>query len=39
MNSKARENAGNQVVIDFIFTLDWLREWHEFVFWTNHRAK
>ena len=27
---KARENAGDQVVIDFRFTSDWLRNWREF---------
>ena len=27
---KARENAGDQVVIGFSFESDWLREWHEF---------
>ena len=28
--TKARENAGNQVVIGFSFVSDWLREWREF---------
>ena len=27
---KARENAGDQVVIDVGFASDWLREWREF---------
>ena len=27
---KAREYAGDQVVIGFSFESDWLREWHEF---------
>ena len=27
---KARENAGDQVVIGFSFASDWLREWYEF---------
>ena len=27
---KARENAGDQVVIGFSFASDWLGEWHEF---------
>ena len=27
---KARENASDQVVIGFSFTLDWLRLWREF---------
>ena len=36
--SKARENAGDQVVIGFGFAPDWLREWRKF-FWTNHRAE
>ena len=27
---KARENAGNQVVVGFSFAADWLREWREF---------
>ena len=27
---KARENAGDQVVIGFSFASDWLRKWHEF---------
>ena len=28
--SKARGNAGDQVVIGFSFASDWSREWHEF---------
>ena len=28
---KARENAGEQVVIGFNFESDWLREWREFL--------
>ena len=28
--SKARENAGDQVMIGVPFTLDWLGVWHEF---------
>ena len=28
--SKARENAGDQVMIGFSFASDWLREWREF---------
>ena len=28
--SKARENAGDQVVISVSFAFDWLREWREF---------
>ena len=28
---KARENAGDQVVIGFSFVSDWLREWCEFL--------
>ena len=27
---KARESAGDQVVIDVGFAFDWLREWREF---------
>ena len=27
---KARENAGNQVVVGFSFATDWLTEWREF---------
>ena len=27
---KARENAGDQVVIALSFASDWLREWYEF---------
>ena len=27
---KARENAGDQVVIGFSFASDWLRKWREF---------
>ena len=27
---KARENAGDQVVIGLSIASDWLREWHEF---------
>ena len=27
---KARENAGDQVVIDFSFASDWLRNWRDF---------
>ena len=27
---KARENAGDQVVIGFTFASDWLKEWREF---------
>ena len=27
---KARENAGDQVVIGLNFASDWLREWREF---------
>ena len=34
---KARENAGDQVVIDFSLAFDWSRV--ACVFWTNHRAK
>ena len=37
INSKARENAGDQVVIGFSFASDLLREWSEFL-WTNHRT-
>ena len=28
--SKARENAGDQVIFDVNFASDWLREWREF---------
>ena len=38
---KARENAGDQVVIGFNFESDWLREWRELPHWriypTNER--
>ena len=35
---KARENAGDHMVVGFSFEPDWLREWREF-FFTNHRVK
>ena len=34
----ARENAGDQVVINFSFASDWLKRVAQ-VFWTNHGAK
>ena len=35
---KPRENAGDQVVINFSFASDWLKRVAQ-VFWTNHGAK
>ena len=29
VKSKTRENAGDQIVIGYSFTSDWLREWRE----------
>ena len=37
--TKARENAGDRVVICFSFTFDWLIKRVARVFWTNNRAK
>ena len=36
---KARENAGDQVVIGFSFVSDWLREWCEFSGPITERSK
>ena len=36
---KARENAGDQVVIGVSFACDWLREWHEFSGPIKERSK
>ena len=36
---KARENAGDQVVIGFRFSPDWLRKWREFSGPITERSK
>ena len=36
---KARENAGDQVVIGLNFASDWLREWREFSGPITERSK
>ena len=36
---KAQENAGDQVVIDFSFASDWLRNWRDFSGPITERSK
>ena len=35
----ARENAGDQVLIDSSFASDWLGEWREFLDQSQHEVK